>query len=255
MFATENELGYDSTIQRRLDPATNKICFVYDVDGHYYKTQKAIFDHRSLCITGRATRVWEVIEVASFDELQPLGGSHTVILKDVWLDAGSMTEGDIQREIFADLKKIADALQASVEPKGFEGMDDQSKKRLQECLLAHHWHRYFLTVIREWQGMTSKEVAKAAEPDSTLFGAPPITVKLSSFPHADISRMSLSQPSGLLPHKEKPFNRRYCPKRQSRLVFKQVCVALHDVPKLGDVLTALSSCVFGETIRSHCATA
>ncbi|KIM51731.1 hypothetical protein SCLCIDRAFT_142631 [Scleroderma citrinum Foug A] len=218
MFATEEELGYDPTIQRRLDPETNRVCFVYEVDGHYYKTQKAIFDHRSLCITGRATRVWEVIEVASFDKLQPLEGSHTMVLKDVWLDAGLMTEGDIQREIFADLEKIADALQAGVEPKGFVGMDDESKQMLRKCLLAQDWHRYFLTLVCEWQGMTSKEVAEAAEPDSTLFGAPPTT--------------------------EKPFNHRHCLKRQSRVVFKQVCVALHDVSKLGDAMTVLLSCVF-----------
>jgi len=30
-------------------------------------------------------------------------------------------------------------------------------------------------------------------------------------------------------------------------------VALHDVSKLGDVMTALLSCVFGEILRSHCA--
>ena len=217
----------------------------------YYKMQKAIFDHRSLCTTGRATRVWEVIEVASLDKLQPLEGSHTMVLMDVWLDAGS-TEGDIQREIFADFEKIANALQAGVEPKGFAGMDDKSKQMLQKCLLAQDWHRYFLTLVREWQGMTSKEVAEAAEPDSTLFGAPPATVRLSSFPHADLSRTSLSQPSDLLPHDENPFNRRHCPKRQSRVIFKQVCVALHDVSKLGDAMIALLSCVFGEILCSHC---
>ena len=255
MFATEEELGYDPTIQRRLDPETNRVCFVYEVDGHYYKTQKAIFDHRSLCITGRATRVWEVIEVASFDKLQPLEGSHTMVLKDVWLDAGSMTEGDIQREIFADLEQIANALEAGEEPKGFVGMDDESKQMLHKCLLARDWHQYFLTLVHEWQGMTSKEVAEAAEPDSTLFGAPPTTVRLSFLPHADVSRTSMSPLSDLLLHEEKPFNHRYCLKQQSRVVFKQVCVALHDVSKLGDAMTVLLSCVFGEILCSHCAIA
>jgi len=164
-----------------------------------------------------------------------------------------MTEGDIQREIFADLEKVSNALQAGVELKGFMGMDDESKQKLRKCLLAQDWHRYFLTLVREWQGTVSKEVAEAAEPDSTLFGAPPATVRLSSFPHADLSRTSLSQPSDLLAHEEKPFNRRHCSKRQSRVVFKQVCVALHDVLKLGDVMTALLSCVFCEILRSHCA--
>ncbi|KAL4062375.1 hypothetical protein J3A83DRAFT_4110133, partial [Scleroderma citrinum] len=231
MFATEEELGYDPTIQRRLDPEADRVCLVYEVDGHYYKTQKAIFDHRSLCKTGRATRVWEVIEVASFDKLQLLEGSHTVVLTDVWLDAGSMTEGNIQREIFADLEKIANALKAGEEPKGFTGMDDESKQMLQKCLLAQDWHQYFLTLVCKWQGMALKEVTDAAEPDSTLFGTPPATVRLSFLPHADLSRMSLSQPSDLLSHKKKTFNR-HCLKRQSRVVFKQVCMALHDVTAL-----------------------
>ena len=248
MFATEEELGYDPTIQRRLDPEANRICFVYEVDGHYYKTQKAIFDHRSLCITGRATRVWEVIEVASFDKPQSLEGSHTVVLKDVWLDAGTMTEGDIQREIFADLEQIANALKEGKEPKGFAGMDDESKLMLQRCLLARDWHRYFLTLIHECQGMTSKEVAEAAVSDSTFFGTPPVPVRLSSLRYADLSRMSLSRPSDLLSHGKKSFNRRHYPKRQSRVVFKEVCVALHDVSKLGDAMTALLSCVFGEIL-------
>jgi len=63
--------------------------------------------------------------------------------------------------------------------------------------------------------MMSKGVAEAAEPDSTLFGVPPATVRLSSFPHADLSRTPLSQPSNLLMHKEKPFNRHHCSKWHS----------------------------------------
>ena len=253
MSATEQELGYDLTTQRCLDPEANRVCFVYEVDGHYYKTQNVIFDNRSLCITGRATRVWEVIEVASFDKLQPLEGSHTVVLKDVWLDAGSVTKGDIQREIFANLEKIANALEAGKEPKGFAGIDDKSKQMLHKCLLARDWHQYFLTLVCEWQGITSKKVAEAAEPDSTLFGAPPATVRLSFLPHADIFRTSMSQPSDLLSPGKKPFNRRHCPKRQSRVVFKQVCVALHHVSKLGNAMSVLLSCLFGEILRSHCA--
>ena len=96
MSATEEELGYDLTMQHCLDPEVNRVCFVYEVNSHYYKTQKAIFDNQSLCITGRATRVWEAIEVASFNKLQLLEGSHMVVLKDIWLNAGLVTEGNIQ---------------------------------------------------------------------------------------------------------------------------------------------------------------
>ena len=249
MFATEEELGYDPTIQRRLDPKAKE--FVLSTRSTVITTRRR---RRSLtigvCITGRATRVWEVIEVASFDKLQSLEGSHTVVLKDVWLDAGSMTEGYIQREIFADLEQIANALEAGEELKGFADMDHESKQMLQKCLLARHWHRYFLTLVHECQGMTSKEVAEAAVSDSTFFGTPPAPVRPSSLRYADLSRMSLSQPSDLLSHGKKSFNRRHCPKRQSHVVFKEVCVALHDVSKFGDAMAALLSCVFGEiTVR------
>lgn len=37
MFITEEELSYDLTVQHHLDPKTNKICFVYKVNGYYYK--------------------------------------------------------------------------------------------------------------------------------------------------------------------------------------------------------------------------
>ena len=46
MFATKEELGYNPTIQHCLDPEVNRVCFVYEVDGHYNKTQSAIFNHR-----------------------------------------------------------------------------------------------------------------------------------------------------------------------------------------------------------------
>jgi len=137
MFTTKEEIGYNPTIQRHLNLKADRVYFVYEVDIHYYKTQKAIFDHQSLCTTGCATRVWEIIEVASFDKLQPLEGLHMVVLKDVWLDARSMTEGDNQREIFADLEKISNALQAGVGPKGFTRTDDKSKQMYRNSC----WHR------------------------------------------------------------------------------------------------------------------
>ncbi|KAL4075207.1 hypothetical protein V8B97DRAFT_2022220 [Scleroderma yunnanense] len=104
-------------------------------------------------------------------------------------------------------------------------MDDESKQMLQKCLLAQDWHWYFLTLIYKWQGMTLKEVAKAAEPDSILFGTPPATIRLSSFPHSDLSQTSLSQPSDLFSHRKKPFNHHH----------------------------SLLSCMFGEILHSDCA--
>ena len=98
----------------------------------------------------------------------------------------------------------------------------------------------------------SKKVAKAAEPDSTLFGTPPATIRLLFLLHADVPWMSMSQLSDLLSPRKKPFNHCHCPKQQSRVVFK-VCVALHHVSKLGNAMTVLLSCLFDEILCSHCA--
>jgi len=46
-----------------------------------------------------------------------------------------MTKGDIQQEIFADHKKIANALKAGKEPKGFMGMEDELKQ-IGNCLTS-----------------------------------------------------------------------------------------------------------------------
>ncbi|KIO23497.1 hypothetical protein M407DRAFT_62150, partial [Tulasnella calospora MUT 4182] len=118
LFATEEELGYDPTIQRRLDsnPVSRKqtLCYVYQVEDNvgdkherYFKTQEALFEHRSLCATGRATRVWKVVEVGSFNELEPLDSS-ILVLKDVWLDSQSKTECQNLDAIFQELQKLAD---------------------------------------------------------------------------------------------------------------------------------------------------
>jgi len=44
-------------------------------------------------------------------------------------------EGDIQQEIFPDREKIANALKAGKEPKGFMGMEDESKQ-IGHCLAS-----------------------------------------------------------------------------------------------------------------------
>lgn len=257
MFATEEELGYDQTVQRRLNRETETICFVYQVQEHFYKTIGAICEHRSLCTTDRATRVWAVVEVKSFDDLEPCEGGRPLVLKDVWLDSDAMTERDILMEISEALKKVADILAKGGELDGFEGMDEDSKKALRDCLNEGEdgWNKYFLTIVHDWEGMRSKDLAPAAQPNDKLFVLPPSAVRPASIPHADSvsrSQSSTSHPANLAPLAPvaKPVGLpRWCSaKRQYREVFAEVCVALHDVPKLTDVVTALLDCVFGEAL-------
>ncbi len=250
IFATEEELGYDSTIARRVDPRTGNLCFVYNVDKSYYKTERAIFDHRSLCMTGRATRVWAVVEVRSFDELDPVEGS-TMALKDVWLDSKSITEDKIIEHIFDKLKRVAaDLKNGNEEPKGFKNMDDKSKQQLRECLEKGDWTQYFLTIVTHSRGTTSKEMAQGASPDNALFRSRSYVVKAPSFPNADFSRSFTPHSANLVqvPCAHQSAFRHYRSNRPSRVVFKEVCQPLHDVNNLKDVATALLDCVFGKSL-------
>ncbi|KIO24428.1 hypothetical protein M407DRAFT_26139 [Tulasnella calospora MUT 4182] len=251
LFATEEELGYDPTIQRRLDPGTQTLCCVYKVEDNvrdkrerYFKTQKAIFEHRSLCATGRATRVWRVVEVGSFNELEPLNSS-ILVLKDVWLDSQSKTECQNLDAIFQELERLADHLDKGDEESDvFGGVDENSKQALKECLKGRSWKRYFLSKVCDWQGSESKKVPPAAQPDSTLFDPPTSTPTPSSNPHSDRSRSMTTRATDLVPVAQNRPLRDYCPKRQYRVVFKEVCEALHDVQRLEDVATALLDSVF-----------
>ncbi|KAG8929939.1 hypothetical protein FRC01_003486 [Tulasnella sp. 417] len=248
LFATEKELGYDQTIRRFLDsgPAGKTLCYVYQVgdeDKRYFKTQEAIFEHRSLCATGRATRVWKVVEVRSFDDLQPLDPS-IFVLKDVWLDSKSKTECQNLNAIFQKLEELARLLdEGDGKSDTFDGFDETSKEKLKECLKGRSWGRYFLSQVCDWQGFESKEVSTTAQPDSTLFDPPTSTLTPSSYPHSDRSRSKTTW-TELVPVAQKRLLRHYCPKRQYRVVFKEVCDALHHVQRLEDVVTALRDSVF-----------
>ncbi|KIO32593.1 hypothetical protein M407DRAFT_18367 [Tulasnella calospora MUT 4182] len=253
LFATEEELGYDPTIQRRLDevPGKQTLCHVYKVKDdvgdkreRYFKTQGSIFEHRSLCVTGRATRVWKVVEVKSFDECQPLDGS-ILVLKDVWLDSQSKTECQNLDAIFQELHKLADLLDKGDEnPDIFKGFENDLKIPLKECLKGRSWARYFLTKVCDWQGFESRKVPPTAQADSTLFDPPTPTPTPSSNPYSDQSRSTTTQATDLVPVAQNRPLRQYCPRRQYRVVFKEVCEALHHVQRLEDVATALLDSVF-----------
>ncbi|KAJ3575704.1 hypothetical protein NP233_g913 [Leucocoprinus birnbaumii] len=63
LFATQAEMGFDPTVWRVVE-ANGTIRYVYQVQGRFFLTQgDAIFCPRVLCISGRRTRVWRVIEI------------------------------------------------------------------------------------------------------------------------------------------------------------------------------------------------
>ncbi|XP_006457561.1 hypothetical protein AGABI2DRAFT_123418 [Agaricus bisporus var. bisporus H97] len=67
-YATREQMGYDPTVHRIKD---NESQYVYEIpteDGtRYFKTIHLLAHHKSLCITGKKTRVWKTVEVKGFE--------------------------------------------------------------------------------------------------------------------------------------------------------------------------------------------
>ncbi|TFK45758.1 hypothetical protein OE88DRAFT_1812378 [Heliocybe sulcata] len=99
LFATEQELGLDPTVQHRFDEQRRPGCYVYELSGRYFKTLESLSTHRPLAVAGRATRVFRAVEVESFDDLTEKGP--TKLLREAWLESIADTENGIQTKLFA----------------------------------------------------------------------------------------------------------------------------------------------------------
>ena len=107
VYATKDEMGFDPTVRRVM--FYNRMCYVYQVDGRFFRTINPLFRGRVLGIAGRMTRVWEAVEVGGTSEeviRKEKNGGRRCVVKDVWLDEDSYTEGNNLSKIFAALDNV-----------------------------------------------------------------------------------------------------------------------------------------------------
>ena len=107
VHATKDEMGFDPTVRRVM--FHNRMCYVYQVDGRFFRTINPLFRGRVLGIAGRMTRVWEAVEVGGTSEEEirkEKNGGRRCVVKDVWLDKDSHTEGNNLSKIFAALDNL-----------------------------------------------------------------------------------------------------------------------------------------------------
>ncbi|XP_006460414.1 hypothetical protein AGABI2DRAFT_117365 [Agaricus bisporus var. bisporus H97] len=142
LYATEEELGYDPSIFRRYHD--NKWCYIYKLETtmgtKYYRTIKPLYNSRK-------SRVWKVIEVTSPKDLAPILGGHEAALKDCWVDEGSLSEKEIQTEIFDRLKAVKET-DYSWAPIGLQ-------RKLKIGITCPE--AYFVKVIWDWKLGVNKE--------------------------------------------------------------------------------------------------
>ncbi|KAF8636246.1 hypothetical protein AX17_003731 [Amanita inopinata Kibby_2008] len=233
MFASEEEMGYDPLVTLSED---GSYIYRFPQEGgrsRSFKTCHSLAEYRSLCITGRMNRVWEVIELGPMG--QPLANARPVALKDVWLDEAALTERQIQNVIFEDVRAFARS-DFDNNP-CLAGFSAAMRERLKEVLQNERYRHYFLHIECDYQGKSSKEVPQSAKPQRGIFVPPLSTTQPSSRALPDPTRKVVSGPS------QRTNPRKYVPKRRYLLVYREVCRALHDLDSLPDVLGVLQDCL------------
>jgi hypothetical protein len=113
-----------------------KVQYKIKVGDKYYLTIQNLSDYAASAITGRATRVWDARE-----EGDP--GAVSVVIKDLWVNIDSLSEGEILDAILVDMEKwkLSNPYPDDPDP---------------------DFRRYFLTKLAEWEVLLSN-----GEPDTT----------------------------------------------------------------------------------------
>ncbi|KAI0712130.1 hypothetical protein C8Q76DRAFT_797012 [Earliella scabrosa] len=255
MYASSEELGIDPTVMECNDPERgNQICYVYQVGEKYYKTVRSIFEHSGLCYTGRATRVWEVVEVQDANNLTSISRDHFA-LKDYWLDDGAPSERTTQEQLFCDIEKGLGRIRelkntGRSDIPHLEGSPAELLKKVDECISnPTRYKEYFLTIGIDWQGKSVLARASGAKAVSGLFDDLPKELVPATQKGYDQSR-SRQNPLAVAPQPFAPPSssaapRSFTPKTHHRVVFREVGTALHYVDELKNILEALPDFLFG----------
>lgn len=268
-FATQQQLGYDERITRLSSGS-----FLYEIpqkDGAqslYFKTVRSIFEQRPLKMSGRMTRVWEVVRVTSKDDTSPLDqNASPMALKDVWLDSTAETEAEIQENLFQDIRRFAQVPNWHLDPrlssydmlaigsKPSETAQKQTVSLLQKYLEGDTFKDLFLVIVHHHAGRPVKKVAEGAWDRRGLFEMLDIEritkpgIAKGSTRSRQLTQQHTADPSiPQAPQMEagrSEESRSFTPKHQCFFVHNQVCECLHDLSTLGDVVTILRHTLIG----------
>ncbi|KAH9476609.1 hypothetical protein JR316_0010522 [Psilocybe cubensis] len=237
LFATEEELGYDSMV--KLKPDRNYTFKIPSLPGsdkfRFFRTVEGLSLYHSNGITGRMTRVYKVVEVRESGE----AFGDPLVLKDVWLDSSAKTEKEIQNAIFTDIEQFWDSPDEPLELKSFK---EAHKKLVRDG----SYKQYFLQIVLDYSGQKTKvrveigtEVRGFFDAEQDLALDAPVTgtksqesQSLNDQTFVNTHRI-VSQPPALpaIPSEQK---------RQYRILFKEICRPSGRLETLGEVVNVLS---------------
>jgi hypothetical protein len=210
----------------------------------YYRTIEPLYNPRSICITGRKSRVWRVVQVVGPDNLSKAGHGREVVLKDCWVDEGSLSEKEIQTQIFERLARVKEADYAWAPP----GLRDKLKGALASP------ERYFMEVKLDWKEVgVNKEKPKYERAPKLLFNSDErrmanIDEQIPSTQNSLATMYPSYGPSSTRGAQDKSGSRKrdYKVKRHYRVVYANVGRSLAHVTGLSDAVRAFEDIFIGE---------
>ncbi|KXN80911.1 hypothetical protein AN958_06838 [Leucoagaricus sp. SymC.cos] len=253
LFGKPARLGFDKAVRRY--KSDHKIHYEYQVafegGDRYFRTVKSLFSYRPNRITGRMTRVWQVVEIDAFKGNKI--SDQEFALKDVWLDSDAPTEKKIQQDIFdaveAEKTKRKGGKASSLDY--IESWDTEQRDKLENLLENGEYRNLFMKIECESVGgCTTRGKPDVATPDPGLLKAGTKgSVKWRSrmLGGADrsrdspgpISASSTSSDGNTHRTKRNANPRSYTSKKRYLLVFGEVGSALHQLKSFKDVFKAL----------------
>ncbi|KAH9476740.1 hypothetical protein JR316_0010655 [Psilocybe cubensis] len=236
-FATEEELGYDPTVTLEGDGNyTFKLPeSLGSKDFRLFRTLEPLSLYRSNNITGRMARVYKVVEVSESGEV--LGDP--LVLKDVWLDSSAETEKQIQEAIFDDIERFWNSTDEPTELK----MIKEAHKQIVD---DGSYKKYFLQIVLDHIGRETKMTAEGGIATQRLLVEPELPPHILRFGTENEESQFLNDQASVDTHPiasqfpESPVvPRKYSPKRQYRVLFKEVCKTSGRLATLGEVVNVL----------------
>ncbi|KAG6863005.1 hypothetical protein C0991_008869 [Blastosporella zonata] len=214
--ADATQLGYDPTVERV--PHGVRYFYTFALKEEKYVAEgPPVSQTAAFAIISQATRVWKV---RRWDGRMDRPGREQFILKDVWLNSDSLTEGEIQKAIFQN----------------FRG----------EALRKARSH--FLTVVQEWKVEWGPADHTFALPnrwkDISLTEAEQVLAAAQAPGSSRMESLRDKESDAAVPSKKKDALS-HDPRMHVRTLFREICISLYEVTSYATYVKGLAHAVQG----------
>ncbi|KAG2008947.1 hypothetical protein CC2G_014325 [Coprinopsis cinerea AmutBmut pab1-1] len=226
--ATDAQLGYDPLVEH-----VGGRDYIYEFPANedrpkpaHYLTLGPVFEYRSLCLTGRSTRVWKVRQVVSRTNYKTfVEGSKDMILKEIALCLGMPTEATIQKSLFEDIEAFGKS--SWRDDPMIKDLSAGAITLLSDAFEGENYKKYFSCIVGDHAGDYNRSLLPQAWPAS------------DTFPNAEPDDNGIYRRPMLNPHFNDMSEQTFPPTRQCRFLYSDVCIPLHDISTLGEAMDIL----------------